>query len=132
MTATVSPGFSFSGDAALDLVNARFSGGGHPPRIPPRALTLGLEAENPTWRARIEAVDTDDQDRLDTLETPTDGFTFLNAGLSYRPFGEGDRLVLRLDGRNLTDEVGRVHASFLKDELPLPGRNVRFVVTAAF
>jgi iron complex outermembrane receptor protein len=125
-------GFSFSGDVALDLVNAQFTGGGHPPRIPPRSLTLGFEAENPNWTARVEAVDTDEQDRLDTFETPTDGFTFLNAGLAYRPFGESDRLVLRLDGRNLTDEEGRVHASFLKDELPLPGRNVRFVVTTAF
>ena len=36
------------------------------------------------------------------------------------------------DLRNLTDEEGRVHASFLKDELPLPGRNVRFTVTTSF
>ena len=57
--------------------------------------------------------------------------TFLNAGLSFRPYGN-DRVVLRLDGRNLTDEEGRVHASFLKDEMPLPGRNIRFVVSTSF
>ena len=37
-----------------------------------------------------------------------------------------------VDGRNLTDELGRVHSSFLKEELPLPGRNIRFTLTTSF
>ncbi|MGH6949442.1 MAG: TonB-dependent receptor, partial [Vitreimonas sp.] len=125
-------GFAFTGDVAYDTVRASFDGGGHPPRIPPETLTVGLTGESEHWKGRVEIVDTADQDRLAPFETETEGFTFLNAGLSYRPFGESDRLVLRLDGRNLTDQEGRVHASFLKNELPLPGRNVRFVVTTAF
>jgi hypothetical protein len=28
--------------------------------------------------------------------------------------------------------LGRVHSSFLKDELPLPGRNVRLSLLASF
>jgi iron complex outermembrane receptor protein len=125
-------GFTFSGDAALDLVQAEFDAGGHPPRIPPRTLTVGLQGENESWTGRIEAVDTAEQDDLGQNETPTDGFTFLNASLAFRPFGNARDLTLRLDGRNLTDELGRVHASFLKDDLPLPGRNVRFTVTTSF
>jgi iron complex outermembrane receptor protein len=125
-------GFAFSGEVVYDTVRASFDGGGHPPRIPPATLTVGLTGESAHWKGRVEIVDTADQDRLAPFETVTEGFTFLNAGLFYRPFGTSDRLVLRLDGRNLTDEEGRVHASFLKDELPLPGRNVRFVVTTAF
>lgn len=125
-------GFAFTGDVAYDIVRASFDGGGHPPRIPPETLTVGLTGESEHWKGRVEVVDTADQDRLAPFETETEGFTFLSAGLSFRPFGQGDRLVLRLDGRNLTDEEGRVHASFLKNELPLPGRNVRFVVTTAF
>ncbi|MGD9816776.1 MAG: TonB-dependent receptor [Hyphomonadaceae bacterium] len=125
-------GFTFTGDAALDLVRAEFDAGGHPPRIPPRSVTLGLEAENPWWTGRIEVVDTAEQDRLAPFETATDGHTFLNAGLAYRPDGEDSAWTIRLDGRNLTDELGRVHSSFLKDDLPLPGRNVRLTLTAAF
>lgn len=125
-------GFSVSGDAALDLVNAKFDGGGHPPRIPPRSLTLGLEAANAYWSARIEAVDTAEQDRLAAFETETDGYTFVNAGLSWRPQGESGAWTVRLDGRNLTDELGRVHSSFLKDDLPLPGRNFRLTVLTSF
>lgn len=124
--------FTVTGDAALDLVNAAFEGGGRPPRIPPRALTLGLEAESDRWTGRVEVVDTAEQDRLAPFETETDGYTFLNAGLAFRPGGEGGAWTIRLDGRNLTDELGRVHSSFLKDELPLPGRNVRLTLTTAF
>jgi iron complex outermembrane receptor protein len=125
-------GFTFSGDAALDLVQAEFDAGGHPPRIPPRTLTVGLQGENESWTGRIEAVDTAEQDDLGQNETPTDGFTFLNASLAFRPFGNARDLTLRLDGRNLTDELGRVHASFLKDELPLPGRSLRVALVGRF
>ena len=41
-------------------------------------------------------------------------------------------ITFRIDARNLGDEEGRVHSSFLKDELPLPGRNIRFTITTAF
>jgi iron complex outermembrane receptor protein len=125
-------GVTFRADAALDLVRAEFDGGGHPPRIPPRSLTLGLEAENEQWSGRVEAVDTGEQDRLAPLETETDGFTFFNASLAWRPQGNTSAWTVRLDGRNLTDELGRVHSSFLKDELPLPGRNVRLTLIADF
>lgn len=125
-------GFGVSTDATLDIVNARFTGGGYPPRIPPRTLTLGVQAENANWTGRIEAVDTANQDRVSDFETETDGYTFVNAGLAWRPRGEGGNLTLRLDGRNLTDEEGRVHSSFLKDDLLLPGRNIRFSVLTSF
>jgi iron complex outermembrane receptor protein len=125
-------GFAVSGDVALDLVEAEFDGGGHPPRIPPRALTIGMTAENDIWRGRVEAVDTAEQDNLAPFETPTDGYTFLNASLAFRPGGDEGPWTIRLDGRNLTDELGRVHSSFLKDEVPLPGRNVRLTVMAEF
>jgi iron complex outermembrane recepter protein len=125
-------GFTFSGDAALDLVNAAFDGGGHPPRIPPRALTLGLEAESPHWSGRIEAVNTARQADLAAFETATEGYTFLNAGFAFRPAGADSPVTLRLDARNLGDELGRVHASFLKNALPLPGRNLRLALLARF
>lgn len=122
-------GFAITADGSLDIVRAEFTGGGHPPRIPPRSLTLGLEAESEQWTARVEAVDTAKQDRLAPFETETDGYTFINAGLAWRP---NETWTLRLDGRNLTDELGRVHSSFLKDELPLPGRNFRLTLLTSF
>lgn len=125
-------GFAINGDVGYDIVRAEFDAGGRPPRIPPSTLTVGVEAENDFWTARLEAVDTAKQDRVAAFETATDGFTFINAGLAWRPQGEGGAWTLRIDGRNLTDELGRVHSSFLKDDLPLPGRNVRFTLLTSF
>ncbi|MBP6689612.1 MAG: TonB-dependent receptor, partial [Hyphomonadaceae bacterium] len=92
-------GFAITTDGSLDLVRADFVGGGHPPRIPPRSLTLGVEAANDHWTARLEAVDTAKQTRLAQFETATGGYTFINAGLAWRPT---TNWTIRLDGRNLT------------------------------
>jgi len=125
-------GFAISTDAAYDWVRASFDGGGAPPRIPPASLTLGIAADGEHWSGRVEVVDVSEQDRLAAFETATDGYTFVNAGVAFRPRGEDSPWRLRLDARNLTDEEGRVHSSFLKDDLLLPGRNFRFTVLANF
>lgn len=124
-------GFTFTGEGALDFVRASFDAGGHPPRIPPRTLTLGLTAESTRWTGHVEWVNLAEQDQLAPFETPTDSYSLLNASVAFRPFDDG-RIAFRLDGRNLTDQVARAHTSFLKDELPLPGRTVRFTVTTSF
>ncbi|HRP12157.1 MAG TPA: TonB-dependent receptor, partial [Terricaulis sp.] len=123
--------FAVSGVASYDRVRASFTQGGRPPRIPGDTLSLGLEAESPHWGANIEHVEVGAQRRTAAFETATDGYSLLNAGLSYRPFAD-ERLILRVDGRNLTDEEARAHTSFLKNDIPLPGRNVRFTVLTRF
>lgn len=124
--------FTITGDAAADFVRASFDSGGALPRIPPRTLTLGIGARSDHLDARLEAVDTARQSRVAAFETPTGGYTFVNARLSWRPQGEAGRFSVLVDARNLTDELGRVHASFLKDDFPLPGRSVRVALTARF
>lgn len=124
--------FTLSGDAAVDLVRAEFDAGGPLPRIPPRTVTVGLDAD---WRAfggRVEVVDVASQDDVAAFETPTDGYTLFNARLTWTPRAENPRLRVILDGRNLTDEEAREHVSFLKDVLPRPGRSVRLALTAGF
>jgi len=125
-------GVRVSADAAYDWVRASFDDGGHPPRIPPASLTLGLDAESEHWSGRVEMVDIAEQDRLAAFETATDGYTFVNASLAFRPQGEDGMWQVRLDGRNLGDEVGRVHSSFLKNDLALPGRTFRVTLLASF
>lgn len=125
-------GVAVSANAAYDWVRASFDNGGRPPRIPPATLTLGLAADGERWSGRVEIVDVAEQTRLAAFETPTDGYTFINAGLAFRPRGEDSPWSLRLDARNLSDEEGRVHSSFLKNDLLLPGRSFRFSVLAEF
>lgn len=124
--------FTLRGDAALDLVRAEFDGGGNLPRIPPRTLTVGLDADWRQFGGRVEVADVAKQDDVAAFETSTDGYTLFNARLTWTPSEENPRVRLILDGRNLTDEEAREHVSFLKDVLPRPGRSVRLALTAGF
>jgi iron complex outermembrane receptor protein len=57
-------------------------------------------------------------------ETSTDGFKMLdfNAVKTYEI--DGDKTAkFTLFARNLLDEKARNHSSFVKNEVPLPGRN---------
>jgi iron complex outermembrane receptor protein len=66
-----------------------------------------------------------EQDRVAPLESPTPGYTRVDADLAWTveasPRG---RLTLFIQGTNLTDRVIRVHTSYLKDVAPLMGRSI--------
>ena len=71
------------------------------------------------------------QDNVAEFELPTEGYNLLNARYSVTPFEDrGMRIIL--EGRNLADEEARLHTSFLKDALPLPGRNFRAALVMDF
>jgi iron complex outermembrane recepter protein len=102
------------------------------PRIPARRFLGGLTYHQQRLRAYVEAVRTEDQDRVARNETPTAGSTVLNAGVSYRLFLGNQVLDLLARGRNLTDEEVRNHVSFLKDQVPLPGRDFSLSLRFSF
>lgn len=124
-------GFTFRTDLTADLVRAEFDAGGDLPRIPPATVTLGLAAESDTLKARLELVDIARQSRVAAFETETQGATLLNARLAWRPIPEHD-LTLLFDATNLTDQLVRVHSSFLKDDYPRPGRSFRLAISARY
>lgn len=103
---------------------------GPPARIPPWSATARLVWEAPRHTARLEVRRIGGQDRVADLELPTDAYTMVNAGVSWTPWTDGPTMFL--EGRNLTDEEAREHASFLKDLAPLPGRNLRLGFTYGF
>ena len=107
-----------------DVVDAELDRGGNLPRIPPLRLGGGVHYHSEHWSGNVELRWVDDQGDIGINETPTDGYTFLNASVGRR-FLLGGRIVdLLLRGRNLTDEEARTHTSFLKDFVPLPGRDL--------
>ena len=55
-----------------------------------------------------------------------------NAFVTLRPFSAARGLSIQVAGYNLTDEEVRLHTSFLKDLVPLPGRNVRVSLRGEF
>lgn len=123
-------GRKLSFEAAADYVRAN-SDLGPPARIPPWSVTGRLVWEAPAHSARVELRRVGEQERVAELELPTDGYTTLNAGFSWSP-PQAEGLTLFVEGRNLTDEEAREHASFLKDLAPLPGRNLRAGLTWEF
>ncbi|MEP6633847.1 MAG: TonB-dependent receptor [Luteimonas sp.] len=107
-----------------DRVRATLDDGSNVPRIAPARVGADLRWDANAWRASIGAVRYDKQDDVAIEETPTDGYTLVDAHLAYH-FDSGSLgWELFVDGNNLTDQVGRVHTSFLKDVVVLPGRNL--------
>ncbi|MFZ5608353.1 MAG: TonB-dependent receptor [Pseudomonadota bacterium] len=127
------PGWQLRADATADFVRATDRTAGEPlPRIPPKSLTLGMNGESENWLGRVEVELAAKQARLSSFETETSGYAVVNADLTWRPMGERGGLALMLQGRNLNDTEARRHTSFLKDQLPLPGRSVRLAARFDF
>jgi iron complex outermembrane recepter protein len=121
-------------EGQYDFVQAKFSGGDYVPRIPPHRLGAGIYYRDANWLARLFALHAFDQDKVagdDAKDTPTDGYTLLNADLSYTFALEPEsgrispRMTIGLRGENLLDEEVRNHVSFKKDEVLQSGRTIR-------
>lgn len=97
---------------------------GIPARVPSWALTGRVVWSAPRVQAQAEVRRVASQNRVSTFELPTDGYTQVNAMVTFKPIADSP-LRLFVDGRNLTNETIREHTSFLKDFAPAPGRSVR-------
>ncbi len=117
----------------VDFVRADLRGGlGPVPRIPPLRLLGGAEVAGGPLGGRIEVEHVTRQDRTARFETETPGWTMVNASLAWRPFGPGNLTAVTLSANNIFDVEARRHASFLKGEAPLAGRDVRLAVRLSF
>lgn len=122
-------GRSLSVEGAVDYVHASLTGSGPAPRIPPLRVRGGLTYESDRLGANVEAIVHARQDRVTTYETPVDGYTLLNANLTWRPLGKNGPLALILTGDNLLDTVGRLSTSETRDFVPIAGRDIRLTAT---
>jgi iron complex outermembrane receptor protein len=69
--------------------------------------------------------DVKQQNDLGLNETITKGFQILDARYSRKLVSEsGTEVYASFFGSNLLDEVARNHTSFVKNEVPLAGRNL--------
>lgn len=100
-------------------------------RIPPYSVTGRLAWRSDLFDTALEVRHVGEQDETADFERPTDSYTLVNLTGAIRPFRDRNVTVFA-EGRNLTDEEAREHASFLKDIAPLPGRNLRVGVTYRF
>ena len=108
-----------------DMVRATNTTAGTPlPRITPVRYGAAFDWKSGPWSGTVELRRVEGQDRIAPVETATAGYELWNVGAARRfEFGRiKGELFLR--GTNLLNETARVHASFLKDIAPLPGRNI--------
>jgi iron complex outermembrane receptor protein len=72
------------------------------------------------------------QRRTAADESGTDGYDQFNMHVAWHHVAGRQAWDIFVRGTNLTDELARVHTSFLKDVSPLPGRNLTAGVRWAF
>lgn len=125
-------GFRLLTDLSASYVEAELADGSAVPRIPPLSLLGALEAQTPAFDVRGEVQWFGDQDRVTAFETPTDGFTLVNALVAWRPLADNRNITVQIAADNILDVNGRRHASFTKDFVPLIGRNFRASVRLSF
>jgi len=119
-------------DLRASYVEADLSNGENVPRIPPLSLLGALEAQTDQFDLRGEVQWFAKQDRVAAFESETDSFALVNAMVAWRPFAENRNVTLLVAADNIFDVVGRRHASFTKDFIPLMGRNFRASVRMSF
>ena len=103
------------------------------PRITPLRYKTGLRYTRDRIGSFVEGVFAAEQNDTADFELPTDNYSVLNAGASYRltqEYQPGAELYIR--ATNLTDEEVRLHTSVLKDQVPLRGRALLAGITVNF
>ncbi len=116
-----------------DQVKADFSAGGNVPRITPSRNVFAMDYSRGMTRAMVEVQDVGSQNTISSFETPTADYRLVNGRLSHSiDIGDGAMLTISAFGRNLTNEIARSHTSFVKDEVPLAGRNIGIKASLSF
>ncbi|KJY99024.1 TonB-dependent receptor [Pseudoalteromonas ruthenica] len=115
-----------------DSVSAKLDNGEYIPRIPAAKLGTQLDYTLQNWDLALKATHYLEQDDIAASETVTDAYTLVDFTVDYNfAVGSFDG-VAYMQLNNLTDELGFVHSSFIKEQAPLPGRNLRLGIRAYF
>ncbi len=109
----------------VDGVRAEIDSGGNLPRIPAARYGAGWDWQSGKWQGGIGVVRADAQNDTADYETPTDGYTLVNANINYVLHdGDDASWELFLQGNNLGNREARSATSAIKDLVPLPGRAI--------
>lgn len=119
-------------DFFADYVKARLKEGGALPRTSPMRVGTHIQYTYHSVKADLDVTRYAQQDDISSLESQTNGYTMVDATVTYDiPLNRID-LSLYLSGKNLTNTEARVHTSFLKDIAPRPARNFALGVRGYF
>jgi iron complex outermembrane receptor protein len=122
--------FDVKVDGLVEYVRAQ-TDSGNLPRIPPLSILTGIEADSDRFNFRAELDYTSAQNDISAFETASDDYGLVNVFATWKADFEQE-VRISLSVQNLLDQEARQHTSFLKEVVPLPGRNIRFSVSSRF
>ena len=107
-----------------DSVKAEFNDGSYVPRMVPVRNIYTVSYAEDDLVAKLVFKDVQKQDDLAEWEYASDGYQMLDLKLNKTfSLNNDDDLSITVFANNILDEKARNHSSFVKDEVPLPGRN---------
>lgn len=123
--------FDVKVDGLVEYVRAK-TDSGNLPRIPPLSVLGGIEAESERLKLRAELDYASEQNDVGPFEIPTEDYALTNFFVTWRAPVEAQPVRISVSLHNAFDVDARQHTSFLKNVVPLPGRNVRFSIGTSF
>lgn len=116
-----------------DYLRATDTDTGEPlPRISPVRFGGALVYSADGWDARLDVLRVQKQDRVAPNELPTDGYTMLNASITWRLAPGPFNFTAFVKGVNLLDQDARNHVSFLANVAPMSARGVLIGLRGTF
>ena len=119
-------------NGTFDFVHARFNNGDVIPRMPAMSTNFGVEYQSEMFDVGADVRFVGNKTKVADEILPTDDYTNLDLSVTWRPFGYDQDLNVRFQANNVTNSEQRQHTSFLKDLIPLPGRNFRITLNYGF
>ena len=106
--------------------------GAYLPRTPPLRYGARLTYQWHKVTAELSWSHYQDQTKTAEFETPSNGYDWINAVVTWQLPVSAHELALFAKVDNITDSEARVHTSFLKDIAPRPGRSFTIGLRGAF
>ena len=111
---------------ARDSISGEFNDGLNIPRMSPQRNIYSLSySKDEGSQFSLVLKDVAAQNDISSTETATLGYKLLDARYSQKFVSEsGTEISASMFGHNLLNEVARNHSSFVKNEVPLAGKNI--------
>jgi iron complex outermembrane receptor protein len=116
-----------------DEVRGKFSDGSNILRMVPTRNMFSMIYTANDIKVKLSLQDVEKQNHIGLNETSTSGHQMLDLKVTRSfQFGQNAEINVTLYGKNLLDEVARNHSSFVKDQVPLPGKNFGIRLSGKF
>jgi iron complex outermembrane receptor protein len=130
---------TYVGDGLLDFslgrdaIDGKFSDNNYLPRMTPSRNIINASYSSDSFEGSLIITNVEDQKDVSFMEQATDGYTLVDFHLTKDiMLSNGRSVSVSFFGKNLLDDLARNHSSFIKDHVPLPGRNLGFRVHCYF